>query len=243
MESITSLVSKQTTDYNNIAQRYDILEKSDVTLWHIGYQNLLSHLEPVVNKTILDYGCGSGTFCRFLRESQAIVTGVDLSENMINVATKGYSHDIAYHHITSGSLDFLPANSFDFVVLNFILCTISTCHEIFMILNSIKRILKNDGSIVIMNSNWDKSNGKEFISFKMEYCANLSSGKAVTAVIKSEPPIYLNDYYWSQEDYCALLAKSDFKNCRINEPLASGNEFPWIDEKSNPPYYIIEAKK
>ena len=31
MESITSLVSKQTTDYNNIAQRYDILEKSDVT--------------------------------------------------------------------------------------------------------------------------------------------------------------------------------------------------------------------
>jgi hypothetical protein len=77
----------------------------------------------------------------------------------------------------------------------------------------------------------------------MEYCKTLSSGNAVAAVIKTEPPIYLNDYYWSQEDYCALLAKSDFNNCSINEPLASGNEFPWIDEKSNPPYYIIEAKK
>ena len=243
METGTLPSSDKPTDYDDIAQRYDILVKSDVTLWHIGYQNLLSNLEPVVNKTILDYGCGSGSFCRFLSEFQAIVTGVDLSENMINVARKGYSHNIAYHHITSGNLDFLPANFFDFVVLNFVLCTISTWHEIFIILNSIKRILKNDGSIVIMNSNWDKSNGKEFISFKMEYCATLSSGKAVTAVIKTEPPIYLNDYYWSQEDYFALLAKSDFKNCRINEPLASGNEFPWIDEDLYPPYFIIEAKK
>jgi hypothetical protein len=77
----------------------------------------------------------------------------------------------------------------------------------------------------------------------MQDCVNLSSGKPVTAVIKTELPIYLNDYYWSQEDYCALLVKSDFKNCRINEPLGTGNEFPWIDEKSYPPYYMIDTKK
>jgi len=243
MKTGTLPSSEKFTDYNDIAQRYDILEKSDITLWHIGYKNLLSHLEPVVNKTILDYGCGSGTFCRFLRESQAIVTGVDLSENMINVAKKNYQDDIDYYHITSGNLDFLVPNSFDFVVLNFVLCTISTWHEIFEILNSIQRVLKNNGSILILNSNWDKSNGKEFISFKMEYCGNLSSGKPITAVIKTEPPIELKDYYWSQEDYCTFLIKTGFKNCVINEPLAIGDEFPWIDEKSYPPYYIIEAKK
>ena len=77
----------------------------------------------------------------------------------------------------------------------------------------------------------------------MDYCANLSSGKAVTAVIKTEPPIDLKDYYWSQEDYCALLEKSGFKNFRISEPVATGNKFPWIDEKLYPPYFIIEAKK
>ena len=235
--------SEKLTDYNDIAQRYDILEKSDVTLWHIGYQNLLSHLEPISHKSILDYGCGSGTFCRFLRESKADVTGVDISENMILIANKGYPDDIAYHHITSGNLDFLADDSFDFVVLNFILCTISTRHEILKILNSIYRVLKKNGSILIMNSNWDKSNGKEFISFKMEYCENLTSGKAVTAVIKTKPAIDLKDYYWSQEDYCALLAKSGYRNCGINEPFAAGDEFPWIDEKSYPPYYIIVAKK
>ena len=243
METGTLPSSDKPTDYNDIAKRYDILEKKDVTLWHLGYQNLLSHLEPIVHKSILDYGCGSGTFCRFLRESQAIVTGVDLSENMINIAKKNYQDDIDYYHITSGNLDFLAPNSFDFVVLNFVLCTISTWHKIMRILNSIQRVLKNNGSILIMNSNWDKSNGKEFISFKMEYYGNLSSGKAVTAVIKTEPPIDLKDYYWSQEDYCAFLKKTGFKITDVNEPLASGNDFPWIDEKSYPPYYMIEAKK
>ena len=88
MEKQISNSSEQTTDYDDIAQRYDILERSDITLWQIGYHNLLVHLEPVVNKTVLDYGCGSGTFCRFLRENQAIVNSVDLSENMINIAKK-----------------------------------------------------------------------------------------------------------------------------------------------------------
>jgi len=164
---INSNLSEQYTDYNDIAQRYDILEKSDVTLWHLGYQNLLRHLKPIVHKSILDYGCGSGTFCRFLREYKAIVTGVDISKNMINVAKKGYPDDIAYHHITSGNLDFLAADSLDFVVLNFVLCTISTRSEILEIMKSIYRVLKKNGSIMIMNSNWDKSNGKEFITFKL----------------------------------------------------------------------------
>ena len=190
MKTGASPSSDQLTDYNDIAQRYDILEKSDVTLWHIGYQNLLSHLEPIVNKSILDYGCGSGTFCRFLRESQAIVTGVDLSENMINVAKIGYQHDINYYHITSGNLDFLAANSFDFVVLNFVLCTISTRDEIFEIMNSIYRVVKDSGSILIMNSNWDKSNGKEFISFKRKNFKNLFSKNSGCNNSKKTPPFF-----------------------------------------------------
>ena len=162
---------------------------------------------------------------------------------MINVAKKGYPDDIAYHHITSGNLDFLAADSLDFVVLNFVLCTMSTRHEILEILNSIYRVLKKDGSIMIMNSNWNKSNGKEFISFKLQYAGSLSSGKSVMAVIKTEPPIELKDYYWSLEDYLALLTKSGFIVYGIDEPLATDNEFPWLAEKSYPPYCLIDAKK
>jgi ubiquinone/menaquinone biosynthesis C-methylase UbiE len=243
MKSIALMESEQNTDYNNIAQRYDILEKNAVTLWRLGYDYLLRYLSPVRNKSVLDYGCGSGTFCRFLSEYKAIVTGVDISENMIKVAKESHTGDIAYYQITSGNLDFLPENTFDFVVSNFVFCTISTRKEIIKIMNSINRILRKKGSLIIMNTNWDKSNGQEFISFKLQYSRNLYSGKPVTAVIKTEPPIILKDYYWSKADYNELLTESGFEIQGISEPLATGNHIPWIAERSYPPYQIIYAKK
>jgi hypothetical protein len=94
-----------------------------------------------------------------------------------------------------------------------------------------------------MNSNWDKSNGQEFISFKLQYSRSLFPGKQVTAVIKTEPPIILNDYYWSKTNYFELLTESGFKIQGISEPLAKGNHIPWIGEKSYPPYQIIYSTK
>jgi ubiquinone/menaquinone biosynthesis C-methylase UbiE len=244
MESIFVKQLEQSTDYNSIALKYDIHERDAVTLWHLGYPNVVSYLDPVINKSVLDYGCGTGTFCRFLRERGAVVTGVDISEKMISLAKNNNSNDdITYYHINSGYLDFLPENSFDYVVSNFVLCTIPRPREIKKIMDSISRVLKKNGSYIILNPNWDKSNGKEFVSFKMQYARDLHSGKAVTSVIKTEPPIILNDYYWSKEDYCDLLTKAGFKIQGISEPVAIGNHVPWIAEKRFPPYYILSARK
>ena len=235
--------SEQETDYNNIAQRYNITEKDAVTLWRLGYDNLLRYLNPVRNKSILDYGCGNGTFCRFLREKEAIVTGVDISENMIKVAKESNTDSIDYHQITSGNLDFLPENTFDYVISNFVFCTISTQQEIIKVMNSIHRVLRANGLLIIMNTNWDKSNGQEFISFKLQFSGSLFPGKPVTAVIKTEPPITMKDYYWSKENYIELLTESGFELQGISEPLAKGNHIPWIAEKSYPPFQIIYSTK
>jgi len=243
MKSIAIMNPEGDTDYNNISQRYNITEKNAVTLWHLGYERLLRNLNPIRNKLVLDYGCGSGTFCRFLSEKKAIVTGVDISENMIKVSKNSHSSSIDYYQITSGNLDFLPENTFDYVVSNFVFCTISTRQEIIKVMNSINRVLRKNGSLIIMNTNWDKSNGQEFVSFKLQYSRSLFPGKPVTAVIKTEPPIILKDYYWSKANYSELLTESGFEIQGISEPLARGNHHPWIAEKSYPPYHIIYSTK
>ena len=61
MKSIALKESERDTDYNNIAGRYNNTEKNAVTLWRLGYDNLMTYLNPIMNKSILDYGCGSGT--------------------------------------------------------------------------------------------------------------------------------------------------------------------------------------
>jgi SAM-dependent methyltransferase len=235
--------TKDTMNYNPIATEYDNSEKDAVTLWELGYFPMLQSLSPVAGRSVLDYGCGTGTFSRFLNNQGAGVTGVDVSENMIGIAKYYGPDDITYHRISSGDLGFLNDGSFDFVVSNFVLCTIPSRIEIKRILREISRVLRNNGRFIFMNSNWDKSNGKEFISFKLQYSDKLVSGQGIKAIIKTDPPIVLDDYYWSTRDYLQMLEESGLMVREIREPLAIDKDIPWIEEKRFPPYIIINALK
>ncbi|HZX61805.1 MAG TPA: class I SAM-dependent methyltransferase [Bacteroidales bacterium] len=230
-------------NYNAIADNYNEFEQNAITLWHLGYPVVTDLLGNINGKSVLDYGCGTGTFSRFLQSKKASVTGVDVSENMIEVAKSNSSDKIAYYPISSGGLDFIPDNMFDFVVSNFVLCTVPSRREISMILDQIYRVLKKGGLFVFMNSNWDKSNGKEFISFKLEYCNDLVAGHPVTAIIKSDPPIMLHDYFWPIAEYRKLLQESGFRINAMREKIAEGDDVRWLDEREFPPYYVISAGK
>jgi len=230
-------------NYNAIADNYNESEQDAITLWHLGYPVVAELLGDVSGKSVLDYGCGTGTFSRFLQTQGASVTGVDVSGYMIEVAKRSGPGSISYFTIAENGLDFLDEQVFDFVVSNFVLCTVPSRRKISMILDQIYRVLKKEGLFVFMNSNWDKSNGKEFISFKLKYCKNLVSGHPVTAIIKSDPPILLHDYFWQVSEYCKLLEKSGFRIHLFREELAKSDDVFWLDEKESPPYYAISAVK
>jgi ubiquinone/menaquinone biosynthesis C-methylase UbiE len=230
-------------DYNPIAKKYDSFEQDATTLWLLGYPSVIKYLEPVTNKQILDYGCGSGTFSRYLHDRGAKVTGVDVSETMIEVARSNDPENISYHSISSGEIGFLRDRSFDHVVSNFVFCTITTLHEIRTIMLEIHRILKENGMFIIMNSNWERSNGREFISYKLELCKNLIPGQRINAILKNDPPIIFEDYFWSRKDYMQILKECGFSIQTIQEPTAEAGQAPWIDEITHPPFIIIVAKK
>ncbi len=229
-------------NYNPIASLYDSFERTAVTVLKIGYPAVLEMLGDVSNKRILDYGCGTGTFSRILAAGDAIVNGVDVSVEMIHVARSANGVDTTYHHIRSGDLGFFPDSVFDHVVSNFVLCTIPTQAEIIDVMKSIKRVLKPGGSFVIMNSDWERSNGKEFISFRLDYIPDLISGTQVTATIKSDPPMPMKDFFWSKADYTEMLHVAGFMHQVISEPLGTPGD-DWLDETVFPPYFIISSVK
>ena len=230
-------------NYNAIADNYNEFEQNAITLWRLGYPVVTDLLGDITGKSVLDYGCGTGTFSRFLQSKGASVTGLDVSENMIEVAKSNSSDKIVFHTISDGGLDFLDDNMFDFVVSNFVLCTVPSRREISMILDQIYRVLKKEGLFVFMNSNWDKSNGKDFISFKLEKCEDLVSGHPVIAIIKSDPPIMLHDYFWPIAEYRKLLQESGFRINAMREKIAEGDDVRWLDEREFPPYYVISVGK
>jgi ubiquinone/menaquinone biosynthesis C-methylase UbiE len=230
-------------NYAAIANNYDEFEQTAITLWRLGYPVVEDILGDIKGKSVLDYGCGTGTFSRVLQSKGAVVMGVDVSEHMLGVAKRISPDTITYYSIPSGGLDFPADNIFDFVVSNFVLCTIPSREEILKILHQIHRVLKQDGSFIFMNSNWDKSNGREFVSFKLDHCKNLISGCPITAIIKSDPPISLCDYFWSIDDYRKMLMEAGFEIKSFREEIAKSVDVPWLDEREFPPYYVISAGK
>ena len=230
-------------DYSPIAGNYDRIESKAKTLLLLGYPAVIRFLSPLEGKKVLDYGCGTGIFSRHLRDQGIKATGVDTSKGMIDVAKKTSPHGISYFRISSGDLSRFPERSFDHVVSNFVLCAVPAKSMIRKILDEIFRVLRDNGSFILMNSNWEESNGREFVSFRLEYCDDLTSGQRVRAITKSDPPIIFEDYFRSKEEYRDLIEEAGFKVETIEEPLAKGNEPFWQDEREYPPFFLIAGRK
>ena len=230
-------------DYKNIARNFDQYVTHTQSLWLLGYPALVNLLAPVEGKQGLDYGCGSGLMCRYLQSLGAVMTGVDISEEMIRVARDNGGEGLSFHHIRSGKVDLFPDSSMDFALSLFVLCEIGSQKEILSIMKEIYRILKPGGHYLIMNANWDRSNGREFISYKLEYNPDLVSGCRIKAILKSDPPMIIEDFYWPKDEYLDLLQRAGFGIETIEEPISRGDSPGLLDEKTHPPFLIILAKK
>jgi ubiquinone/menaquinone biosynthesis C-methylase UbiE len=230
-------------DYNAIATEYEKAEQDATTLWGLGYPEVIRFLSPVFKKEILDYGCGTGIFCRQLFLLDGNVTGVDISERMIDVARQNSPPGIDYFDIVSGDLSRFSDQSFDHVVSNFVLCAVPSKQIIRRILCEIFRVLRKNGTFIMMNSNWERSNGKEFVSYRLDRCENLVSECRIRAVTKSDPPIVFEDFFRSASEYEEMIRGAGLTLEAIREPLAPDDEPFWLDEKKYPPFYIISARK
>lgn len=225
-------------DYDQIAKEFYDYEKDAITDRVLGHENVFKLLGDIRGKTVLDYGCGSGKFSRLLIEKGAIVEGFDISEKEIEIAKLDESQ-IFY----TNSIDDIQNHKFDAVVLNFVLCTISSTEEQSKILKNIYHLLKSGGQLVILNPNHQASNGRKFISFEFEFLPELISGKSLKALLGKNRELELTDYYWSLEDYKNVLEQTGFVIQDVLEPKATDDSQAWIDEKEYPPFILISSYK
>ena len=101
-------------------------------------------LGDVRNRWLLDAGCGEGYLSRYYSERGAIVTGVDISSNLIEVAKK-LGGEIEYRVADICNLDGIPNDSFDIVLSNLVILNIP-CLE--AALSEFIRVLKKHGHLV-----------------------------------------------------------------------------------------------
>ncbi|QOR68040.1 class I SAM-dependent methyltransferase [Cytobacillus suaedae] len=108
---------------------------------------IFSLVEEVEGNSILDAGCGEGYLSRILAKKGAIVTAVDYSKNMLEIARRRTTSDLSieYHHGNCEKLDFLKNSTFDMIVSNMVMMDLA---DYGAALNEMHRLLKEDGYFI-----------------------------------------------------------------------------------------------
>lgn len=231
-------------DYNSIATGFDNFKQQAVTDWVLGYAIVIKNLTPLTNKTILDFGCGTGEFSRYMCDKGAEkVIGLDISDKMLSIASNNRNNDnLIFHQINKLQLDFIADEVVDAITFNFVLSAFSSRECVHDILREAWRVVKPNGLVSVLNVNWEKSNGKEFVSFKLDHIECLYSGAEVSGTLKSDEDIKIRDFFWSKTDYYEILKDLRFKSITLMEPVADA-DVKWINEAKYPPFQIITAIK
>src|SRR5436305_3109306 len=127
-------------------------------------------LQKYVNgKKALDYGCGSGRSTRFVKTLGFDTVGVDISQDMLKQARVKDTSGV-YQQIHSGQLPF-EDETFDLIYSSYVLVEIATLAKIETVLREMKRVLKQDGFLLIITPYPERHKG-DFITSSFDFPEN-----------------------------------------------------------------------
>jgi SAM-dependent methyltransferase len=131
--------------YNEFAKEYSEKIRDNVYNSMFDRPNTLSLLKDVSNKTVLDLGCGSGEYTKYLLRENAIVTSIDISEVFISMIKTNFDQVTAYTQDLELGLPKERDNHYDFVISGL---TIHYINDLSNLFTEISRVLKDGGEFV-----------------------------------------------------------------------------------------------
>ncbi|MBN1157002.1 methyltransferase domain-containing protein [Candidatus Woesearchaeota archaeon] len=137
--------------YDRLAANY--LDKSLFRHEESFQRRAISRLiKNVEGKRILDAGCGTGDWCIYFADKGAVVSGVDISKTMIEIAkreTKKHKLKVDYEAVPLEKIAF-PDKSFDIIISITTLQHITNPKRFRKAVKNLARVLKKNGIIALI---------------------------------------------------------------------------------------------
>lgn len=241
-----------TTDYDPIAEQY---KRSKQQPWRTFIEcfTLLELIGDPSGLSVLDVACGEGFYTRMIRERKArAVTGVDLSQGMIDLAKKQEAvHQQGINYIV-GDARQLPDDTYDLVMAAYLLNYAQTRDELFAMCDSIARSLKPGGRFVTVNSSpllqFPKAPSYRKYGFETIVPGPWVEGAPITwKFYLSDSVFELENYYLDKAIHEAAFKQAGFQEVRWHAPrlspqgLVDNDQQFWADFMEHPPVTFIEC--
>ncbi len=118
-----------------------------------GENKVGSYLEDICkDKIVLDAGCGTGKFLNILEEYSKKYIGIDLSDKQLEKAKVKSKKDTSEFICSNLSKINLESDKVDLIVCSWVLGTIIDITERNKCLSELKRLLKSNGTIILIEN-------------------------------------------------------------------------------------------
>ncbi len=157
-------------------------------------KKIIQEINPI-NKSILDVATGTGSLAIELSNSAAKVVGIDLSSKMLAIAeTKRRNNKLTFLQMDASKLKFKD-EEFDIVTISLGLHDMPL--EIrTLVLEEVKRVLKKDGKLFILEYDLPKNN---LVGSLSSHLINIYESKYYLDFIQSDFDSYLNTFGFKME--------------------------------------------
>lgn len=214
-------------------------------------------LGNVKGKHLLDAGCGEGYLSRFYAHKGAIVTGVDISESLIEICRSQPSDNLEYHVGNICNLDFIADRAYDLVLCNLVLLNVPCLNEA---LKEFERVLKPDGVLVFsvvhpafnfygpgtweMGEKDPKSNRRKGLFFKVDQYFDEREYQRYWRTRAGEKfPQPISFFHRKLSTYIHAVVEAGLQISRIEEPQPVLDD-DFFDRERRIPFFIaVKARK
>ncbi|MFH8405056.1 class I SAM-dependent methyltransferase [Streptomyces sp. NPDC018019] len=132
-------------DYDSFAEAYSAEAENNLVTAYYARPAMSALAGDVSGRRILDAGCGSGPLSAALRDRGAIVTGIDASTRMLELARRRLGDDVALHAVDLRDRLPFADGAFDDVVASLVLHYLEDWGPT---LAEIRRVLKPGGRLI-----------------------------------------------------------------------------------------------
>jgi SAM-dependent methyltransferase len=228
----------------NRAGAYAKLEFANT--YYLAYRDIPAILaEHATGVLTLDFGCGAGRSTRFLQKLGFKVTGVDISEDMLQIArTRDPAGD--YRLVPQDNFGGFEPETFDLIVSLFTFDNIPGSAKL-RIFSDLAHLLRPFGTMVSVVSS-PEIYAHEWASFSTrDFPENAlaRSGDLVRIVVTDhEDRRPVEDILTTDETYRAVYGEAGLKVVQVYKPLAQGDEpYAWVSETRIAPWVIYVLRR
>lgn len=220
-------MSESTDQYDQIVASFDDVE----AVIHFVRENLewpsfQDALGVLSNRTVLDVGCGEGSFTRRIKQLGAgEVVGTDLSAGMIALAKQIEEQEplgIVYHEYDLGQMPVL--GEFDVVTAVHVLHYAESRSTMTTMAKAMFSNLAPGGRLVALSANAESSARSEAAAgFRTYRPENPREGDKFKVAVLTDPPTEVEVHHWPTQTIVSVIEEAGFEDVRVEPVKVAGS--------------------